>query len=157
MPQDSGAEHLVVDHLHRIVLLVKLEVGQIGGGGGKGARGRFQVQAEEHAPAEVLEHRHQAGIAQPGTLCMEPAQVGLSGDLLSGEPRQLAPAAGKPGLGPWRRREEPFYEGRGELGRSYHRKKWTGMDVGLGINAALLRLEAARDEPVKRRAAQPAG
>jgi hypothetical protein len=67
MPQDSGAEHLVVDQLHRIVLLVKAEVGQ-GGGGGKGARGRFQVQAEEHAPAEVLEHRHQAGIAQPGAL-----------------------------------------------------------------------------------------
>jgi hypothetical protein len=48
---------------------------------------------------------------------MEPAQVGLSGDLLRGEPRQLAPAAGKLGIGFRRRREEPFHESWVKLGR----------------------------------------
>ena len=131
MPQDGGAEHLVVHQLHRIVVVGEAQFGQRVAAGGKGARGRLEVEPEEDAPAEVLEHRQQAGLAQPGALLVEPAQVDLLGDLLRGKPGQLAPAAGEIRRRVRRRRKEPFDERRLELARGQDGKQRAGLDVGL--------------------------
>ena len=63
MPQDGGAEHAVVDELHWVVVLTEFKLRQ-GGGRIERARGGFQVEAEEDAGAEMLEHRQETSLAQ---------------------------------------------------------------------------------------------
>ena len=157
MPQDGGAEHLVVDHLHRVVVVAKGQVRQVVAARGKGAGGGFEIEPEEYTPAKTLEHRHLAGVAQARALLIEATQVDLLGDLPGGEPGQFAPAPGEPGLGPRCRCEEPCHERRIEAAGIQDGEQRAGMDVGLEVDGAILGLQAARAEPLACRPVQPAG
>ena len=53
-----GAKHLLVNRGKRVVVAIKVELGQGRLRRGKTAGGRFQIEAEENAPAKVLQQRH---------------------------------------------------------------------------------------------------
>ena len=163
MPQDGGTEHLIVHQLHGIIVIGKCKFRQRLAAGREGLRGRLEVEPEEDAPAEVLEHRDQAGLAQPRPLLIKPAQVHLLRDLLRGKPRQLAPTAGEVTFAVRCRRKEPLDEGRLDLTRGKDGEQGTGMDVGLGSmpHSSSLRPRAANQSPAgrpsQRVAASPTG
>ena len=155
MPQHCGAEHPVVHQPQGIVVLPELELGQAVTACGKGACGSFEVEPEEDAAAEVLQHGEQAALPQPGALLVEPAQVDPLRQFLSGEPGQAAPFLGQVVACCGRGREQPLHEGWRNLPGRENGKEWAGLDIRLGVKAALLDHEPASLEPPARRLPQP--
>src|SRR5579859_6432515 len=144
-----------MDTVQGVILGLKGQGGRFKLGLGESAGRGVQVEPEEDARAEVLQHLWQTGVAESGPLVIEPGEINFFGELLCRKPRRLAPEAAEFAMAASGGVEKPLDKRRFDPVWANYGKQGAGLDIGLWIQSTLGRVQPPFCKPGRNRQAKP--